>query len=85
MTRDGVRTSLTFQVAKVNKPLCSVGKLIDDDYRVVFDRAGCYLLDKKTGETMRIKRERGVFVLEAFLDRNPSMTAQENEDFNRRE
>ena len=84
-TRDGVKSSLTFQVAKVNKPLCSVSKLIDDNFRIVFDRSGSYIMDKATGEVMRIKRERGVFVLEAFVGRNPCMTAKENEDFSRRE
>ena len=84
-TRDGVAAALMFQVAKVNKPLCLVSKLIDDDMRVVFDKTGSYLLDKKTGEIMRIKRERGVFLLEAFVTRNPSMTMKENVDFSRHE
>ena len=78
MTRDGVVASLLFQVAKVNKPLCSVSKLIDDNMRVVFDKTGSYILNKTTGEVMRIKRERGVFVLEAFLPQNPNIEAEEN-------
>ena len=78
MTRDGVVASLLFQVARVNKPLCSVSKLIDDNMRVVFDKTGSYILNKTTGEVMRIKRERGVFVLEAFLPQNPNIEAEEN-------
>ena len=54
---------LVFQVAKVNKPLLSVSKLTDGDMRVVFDKGGSYLYNTKTDDIVRIKRERGVFVL----------------------
>ena len=46
MSKEGVIAALTFQMAKVNKPLESVPKLIDDDYRVVFDKTGSFILIK---------------------------------------
>ena len=55
-------------MAAVNKPLVSVSKLIDDGWRVVFDEEASYLKHKKTGNMISIRRERGVFVVDAFVD-----------------
>ena len=71
---------LVFQVAKVNKPLLSVG-----DMRVVFDKGGSYLYNKKTDDIVRIKRERGVFVLEVFADRSPKTPVNNDPVFRRRD
>ena len=60
--------SWVFQVAAVNKPLVSVSKLLDDGWRIVFDSEASYLKHKKTGRTIAIKRERGVFVVDAYVD-----------------
>ena len=56
-----------FQVAKFNKPLASVGKLLDTGHRVVLDEDGSYVTNKRTRQVMRIRRERGVFVLDVWL------------------
>ena len=73
-------------VARVNKPLLSVSKLIDSDKRVVFDRSGSYTYDKVTGDIVRIKRERGVFVLEGFAEQPPdSKPVKASEGFVRHE
>lgn len=76
---------LVFQVAKVNKPLLSVSKLTDGDMRVVFDKGGSYLYNKKTDDIVRIKRERGVFVLEVFADRGPKTPVNNDPVFRRRD
>ena len=56
----------------MNKPLVSVSKLIDDGWRVVFDEEASYIEHKRTGNTINIRRERGVFVVDAFVDQvNP--------------
>ena len=54
-------------MAKVNKPLASVGKLLDTGHRVVLDEDGSYVLNTRTRDIMRIRRERGVFVLDVWL------------------
>ena len=61
MSKEGVIAALTFQIAKVNKPLASVAKRIDDSYRVVFDKTGSFMLNKKNGSIMRLRQERGVY------------------------
>ena len=44
--------------------------------RVVFDKSGSYIFNKVTRGIVRIKRERGVFVLEAFTDEDPAKLAK---------
>ena len=60
-----------FQVASVNKPLASVSHLTDIGYCVVFNRHQgrdvSYLLHKDTNTFWKLRRERGVFVMDAFL------------------
>ena len=68
LTENGTWASWTFQVAAVNKPLVSVSKLVDDGWRVVFDDEASYCWHKKTGRRIAIKRERGVFVVDAYVD-----------------
>jgi hypothetical protein len=83
MTREGSWMEIVFQVAKINKPLLSVSKLIDGDMRVVFDKDRSYLYNKVTGDIVRIKRERGVFVLEAFSEFDPNKSARTRSGFRR--
>jgi hypothetical protein len=52
----------------VSKPLVSVSKLIDDGWRVVFDEEASYIKHKMTGNIINIRRERGVSVVDAFVD-----------------
>jgi hypothetical protein len=68
LTRNGTWAQWIFQVAAVNKPLVSVSKLIDDGWRVVFDEEASYIKHKQTGNVINIRRERGVFVVDAFVD-----------------
>ena len=77
LTQNGTWAQWIFQVAAVNKPLVSVSKLIDDGWRVVFDEEASYIKHKKTGNTINIRRERGVFVVDAFVDpANPKQKAK---------
>lgn len=85
MTREGSWMEFVFQVAKVNKPLLSVSKLIDSDMRVVFDKEGSYVYNKRTDDIVRIKRERGVFVLEAFVDKDPKTPVNNHPVFSRQD
>ena len=77
LTQNGTWAQWVFQVAAVNKPLVSVSKLIDDGWRVVFDEEASYLKHKRTGNTINIRRERGVFVVDAFVDPAPADPKQQ--------
>ena len=83
MTREGSWMEIVFQVSKINKPLLSVSKLIVSEMRVVFDESGSYIYNKVTGDIVRIKRQRGVFVLEAFTNEDPARSAKAQQDFSR--
>ena len=72
-----------FQVADVNKILASVSSLVDSGHRVVFDRCPdtgvdlSFITHKVTGESVRMRRERNVWTIDAFVN--------EESDFARRE
>ena len=70
-TKDGVKAEVLFQIADINKPLCSVSHLTDLGYCVVFNRHNnkdvSYIMHKETKQFWRMRRERGVFVLDSFL------------------
>ena len=70
-TREGSEGGLVFQVASVNKPLASVSHLTDIGYCIVFNRHQgrdvSYLLHKDTNTFWKLRRDRGVFVMDAFL------------------
>ena len=68
LTRNGTWAQWIFQVAAVNKPLVSVSKLIDDGWRVVFVEEASYIKHKRSGNIINIRRGRGVFVVDAFVD-----------------
>ena len=76
MSAEGTIASILFQIAAINKPLVSVSKLVDEGYEVIFTNAESYILHRETGKKILMKRERGVFIIEAFA--NPS------DDFSRR-
>ena len=83
LTENGTWAQWVFQVAAINKPLVSVSKLIDDGWRVVFDEEASYLKHKKTGNTINIRRERGVFVVDAFVDAANPKQKNEGQVFTR--
>ena len=84
-TVEGHSLKWTFQVAEVNKVLASVSYLVDHDHRVVFDRDGktgkdtSFIINKASGETIQMRRDRNVWVIDAFIteDGNSSFARQE--------
>ena len=78
---------LTFQIAEVNKALCAVSNLVDNGFRVVFDKNmktnqdTSHMLHKETGVTTRYRRTRNVWVLDAFID---GETNNKDQSFHRR-
>ena len=77
LTECGQRAKITMQVAKVNKPLASVSKLIDEGFKVIFDSSGSYMINKRSGGKISILRERGVFVLNAYVAEDPKTDEKE--------
>ena len=67
VTETGITRNLTAQVCEVNKALLSVKKIIAAGNKVVFDDAGSYIEDKKSGEKMWLKEEGGMFLLRMWV------------------
>ena len=71
-SNEGHMGSLSFQCAKVNILLCGVSHLIDNDFRVVFNRHEgkdvSYILHKPTKRIIKLRGERGVFVLDTWTE-----------------
>ena len=74
VTKEGNELSWTFQIAEVNKVLAAVSALVDANCRVVFDRDDkthvdvSYILDKKTNTYTKLRRERNVWVVDAWVE-----------------
>jgi hypothetical protein len=63
------RTScMTFNVAKVSKPLAAAGKVVDAGNRIVLDQQGSYVEHIATGERMHLRKERGVYVFDVEFE-----------------
>ena len=73
-TVEGHEQCMTFQIAEVNKALGSVSYLVDNGYRVVFDKDEetghdiSVMTHKKSGVTSRFRRERNIWILDALVD-----------------
>ena len=86
-TVEGQEQCLTFQIAEVNKALCAVSNLVDNGFRVVFDKNmktnqnTSHMLHKETGVTTRFRRTRNVWILDAFID---GETNNKDQSFHRR-
>ena len=79
MTTEGTWMGILFQLAAINKPLVSVSKLIEDGYQVIFDDAGSYILHKKTKNIVRMRKQKGVFVIDCYVNK----PAEPTEGFSR--
>ena len=73
-TEEGLDCDWVFQVAEVNKVLCAVSYLVDHNMRVIFDRDAktgvdtSHILMKDSGKTIKMRRERNVWTIDAFID-----------------
>ena len=73
-TTEGHDLEWTFQVAEVNKALASVSALVDSNCRVTFDRDEktkadiSFIYNKATGVSTKLRRERNVWILDAWID-----------------
>ena len=71
MTVDGLWAEILFQLAAIHKPLVSVSKLNKSGYKVVFDDDRSYILHKKTNKVIHMRKERCVFIVDAYAPKNP--------------
>jgi len=68
-SEDGIARKITAQVCEVNKALLSVKKVMAAGNRVVFDETGSYIEDKKSGERMWLREDKGLFMLKLWVKR----------------
>ena len=67
----------------MNKILASVSSLVDSGHRVVFDKCPdtgvdlSFITHKTTGESVRMRRERNVWTIDAFVNEDPDFTRRE--------
>ena len=62
-TENGKVLRIHFKVAKVNKSIAAVCRIVETGHRVIFDKAdgGSYIESKKTGEKTYIRQAHGVY------------------------
>ena len=69
---DGVtgKAGMKFLVSDVQKPLAAVSAIVEAGNEVVFRKGArdSYILNPKTGEKAKLKRERGTYTMEVTLD-----------------
>ena len=70
---------MTFQVAQVTKPLCAVSKICEKGHTTAFDEDGSYIKNKKTGKVTHLKKERGVYVMDAAVVNQGNWMGNNNE------
>ena len=65
----GTSFSSTFQIAKVTRPLMSVGKICDEGYKVVFNRkVACIISEADGSEVCRFYRQdNGLYIAKLRL------------------
>ena len=59
---------MTFNVANVAKPLAAAGKIVEAGNRVVLDAKGSYVEHVATGERMKLRKEKGVYVFDVVFE-----------------
>ena len=80
---EGKKHGWCFQVANVNKVLASVSYMVDSGHRVTFDKCETtgvdlsFIVNKKTGDTVKMRRDRNVWIIDAFVDNDSDFKRQE--------
>ena len=85
-TKEGIKAGLKFQLAAINKTLCSVSHMTDNDYCVVFSkhegRDVSYVMHKPTEKVVRLRREKGIYILDAWTEEEIGETSTEQKPKN---
>ena len=73
ISNEGARTQMTYQVAEVRRPLCSIARLCDRGNRVVFGRGGGVVQNLSTGRCSPFRREGAIYIMDLWFDtQNPN-------------
>ena len=64
---NGLRTSATFQVADVSRPLMSVGKVCEMGNRLLFGAGGGYIVNVATGSATLFYKRDGVYIFTMWI------------------
>jgi hypothetical protein len=67
---EGKKVRMEWQLAKVTKPLMSVGRLTDKGHRVVFDNqvpGGGYIVHKESGTTTPLRKQNGTYEFDIWV------------------
>ena len=67
MTKEKQLKWVTVQIAQVKKTLASVSKSNDNGYDVKYSKTGSYMEEIETKQKTTLRRDRGVFVLDAWV------------------
>ena len=59
--------NMTFQVTDVTKALRSVSKIVANGNKVVFDRSGSSIENKRSRERLWMREDNGVYVLDVYV------------------
>ena len=82
IVEEKVPLNMTWQVAEVEKPLASIGRICDAGNVAVFTKEGGYIVGRKTAETfigqlqksrqpkMQMKRENGVYQFKLYVEKD---------------
>ena len=66
-TTVGQPVEMTYAVADVVKPLNAVSQICDRGNEVTFTATGGYIWNRETNNVVEIPRERGVYVLDTWI------------------
>ena len=58
---NGQSLTVGFDVAKITRPLASVGEIVKKSCQVVFDSDGSYIQNKKTGKTIPVRQDGNLY------------------------
>ena len=70
VSEEGLKSQMKAQVCDINKGLLSVRGMVDLDQRVVFEKAGGYIEDCRTGKKMWMTEDRGLYMLKMWITPN---------------
>ena len=64
------KAGMKFLVSDVQKPLAAVSAIVEAGNEVIFKKGvrDSYILNPKTGEKAKLKKERGTYTMEVVVD-----------------
>ena len=66
-TREGMKSSVMFQVTHTRKPLASVSRIVHKGNKVVFAAGRSYIENVKTGQQIELIEEHGTYHMDVDL------------------